>query len=360
MHFGLPGQPHELKGLTLHETAPHPVPSGIASQVTRYRPPLWLRSGHLQSVWPTLFRQVAVTDAEPEVITTADDDRLHLDWYRQGSDRLVVLSHGLEGHSRRSYILGLARAFLRAGWDVLAWNFRSCGGVMNDQPRFYHSGATEDLARVVEHGLGQDYRNLYLSGFSMGGNLTLLYLAQQGERVDSRIRGATAFSVPCDLAGSARVLARPSRSIYMRRFLRDLGAKMTEKARLFPELIDASGFDSIRNFQQFDDRYTAPLHGFRDAEDYWAQCSSLPRLKDIRVPALMVNAADDPFLSRNCFPESRSLLGQHVIMEAPKWGGHVGFVELSRDGYYWSERRAVAHALSVTGSVTRPGSVVPG
>ncbi|KPP97612.1 YheT family hydrolase [Marinobacter sp. HL-58] len=316
-------------------------------QHSDYRPPPWLRNGHIQSIWPTLFRKVALAEPEREVLPTDDDDELHLDWYRQGSDRLAVLSHGLEGHSRRPYMLGLARALLNEGWDVLAWNFRSCGGVMNHQPRFYHSGATGDLDQVVRHGLSKGYNTAFLSGFSMGGNLTLLYLGQQSERVDSRICGAITYSVPCDLAGSADTLALPSRRIYMQRFLRDLRVKMEEKSRRFPDLITTEGFESIRSFHEFDDRYTAPLHGFRDARDYWANCSALWRLKDIRVPSLIVNAGDDPFLSRQCFPESRSELGAHVRLESPRWGGHVGFVEHARDGYYWSERRAVAHAGAI-------------
>ncbi|MEX0603102.1 MAG: alpha/beta fold hydrolase [Marinobacter sp.] len=323
-------------------TEPHPLPVGIGPRAQVYRPPRWLRSGHLQSVWPSLFRHVTLTSPVPEVIRTPDDDELHLDWYRQGSRRLAVLCHGLEGHSRRPYIRGLARALLRTGWDVLAWNFRSCGGVMNRQPRFYHSGATEDLGRVINHGLKQDYHTLALSGFSMGGNLSLLYLGEQADALNPRIRGAVTFSVPCDLAGSADMLARPSRKIYMQRFLRDLHVKMSEKARLFPDIIDVSDFESIRNFHQFDDRYTAPLHGFRNAADYWSHCSALAQLKNIRVPALMVNSVDDPFLSPSCFPESRQVLGNNVILEAPRWGGHVGFVEHARDGYYWSERRAVS------------------
>ncbi|GGC78735.1 alpha/beta hydrolase [Marinobacter halophilus] len=300
-----------------------------------------MRNGHVQSVWPTLFRNVPMPAPQTDIIATPDDDELHLDWYRQGSDRLAIISHGLEGHSRRPYVLGLARALMADGWDVLAWNFRSCGGVMNHQPRFYHSGATEDLHTVVSHALGASYTNVFLSGFSMGGNLTLLYLAQQSERIDSRISGAVTYSVPADLAGSADMLALPSRKIYMQRFLRDLHGKMQQKAERFPGLIDVDGFENIRTFHQFDDRYTAPLHGFKDAQDYWASCSALFRLKDIRVPALMVNAADDPFLSPQCFPESRKTLGAYVKVEMPKWGGHVGFVEHAKDGYYWSERRAL-------------------
>ena len=316
-------------------------------QAQQYKPPLWLRSGHVQSIWPSLFRTVEVDSPEPEILPTDDDDELHLDWYRQGSDRLAVLSHGLEGHSRRPYIQGMARALLREGWDVLAWNFRSCGGVMNHQPRFYHSGATGDLDRVVKHGLAQGYQTVGLAGFSMGGNRTLLYLAEQSERIDSRICGGIGFSVPCDLAGSADTLARPSRKIYMQRFLKDLQLKMEKKSRLFPGLIDTSGFDQIQSFHEFDDRFTAPLHGFRDAQDYWQNCSALWRLKDIRVPALMVNAADDPFLSERCFPGDPTVTGRHTMVEFPKWGGHVGFVDQAADGYYWSERRAVAWFASL-------------
>ncbi|WP_111496601.1 YheT family hydrolase [Marinobacter bohaiensis] len=330
--------------MTGHFSRSYPVPSTLVSTARSYRPPLWLRSGHLQSVWPTLFRRVALSEPESAVVDTPDGDQLHLDWYRQGSDRLAILSHGLEGHSQRPYIQGLARGLLADGWDVLAWNFRSCGGRMNRLPRFYHSGATEDLDVVVRHALAAEpaYQHLGLSGFSMGGNLTMLYLAQQGERIDSRIRGAVTFSVPCDLAGSAEVLGWRSRRIYMQRFLGDLRIKMEEKARLFPDQIRMDGFDDIRNFHQFDDRYTAPLHGFRDARDYWAQASCLPRLPEIRVPSLIVNAADDPFLSPACFPERRRKLGAWVTLEVPRWGGHVGFVEVARDGYYWSERRALS------------------
>ena len=325
-----------MKGQNLHK-----------AKLEAYRPPVWLRNGHVQSVWPTLFRKVTLPEPETDILATDDDDELHLDWYRQGNDRLAVISHGLEGHSRRPYVLGLARALMADGWDVLAWNFRSCGGVMNQQPRFYHSGATSDLHAVVSHALGRRYQNLFLSGFSMGGNLTLLYLGEQGERVDSRISGAVTYSVPLDLAGSADVLALPSRRIYMQRFLTDLQVKMREKAEKFPDLIDVSGFENIRSFHEFDNRYTAPLHGFQDAADYWARCSALFRLSDIRVPALVVNAADDPFLSARCFPDSRQVLGHHVQMEIPKWGGHVGFVQHARDGYYWSERRALGFVRQV-------------
>ncbi len=315
--------------------------SAEVSSARSYRAPVWLRNGHAQSIWPSLFRRVRLVSPQSEILPTPDQDELHLDWYRQGSGRVAVICHGLEGHSRRPYVLGLARALLDAGWDVLAWNYRSCGGVMNLQPRFYHSGATDDLDLVVRHCLRQGYQTLSLAGFSMGGNLVLQYLGEQSEAVDSRIAGAITFSVPCDLAGGADVLALPSRRLYMHRFIRDLKPKMAEKARRFPDLLSLDGYDQIRSFHQFDERYTAPLHGFASAGDYWHRASSLYRLKDIRVPALMVNAADDPFLSRNCFPDSPAMLGRWTKIEVPRHGGHVGFVEFGREGRYWSEQRAV-------------------
>lgn len=314
----------------------------LTLECDHYQPPFWLRNGHAQSIWPSLFRRVTMSPPGVETIPTPDDDELWLDWYRQGSDRVAIVCHGLEGHSRRPYMQGMARALLAQGWDVLAWNFRSCGGVMNLRPRFYHSGATDDLAVVIGHALAQGYEAMALTGFSMGGNLILQYLGEQGEGVDDRITGAVTFSVPCDLAGSAEVLALPGRRLYMSRFLRDLELKMAWKAERFPDQISVAGFREIRSFHQFDERYTAPLHGFESARDYWRQCSSLYRLKDIRVPALLVNAADDPFLSRDCFPEGRQVLGDHVTLEVPGHGGHVGFVEHRQEGLYWSERRALA------------------
>ncbi|MFE8073164.1 alpha/beta fold hydrolase [Marinobacteraceae bacterium S3BR75-40.1] len=311
-----------------------------------FKPPLLLRNPHVQTVWPTLFRRVSPGDPVPERIDTPDGDFLDLDWYRQGSSRLAVVSHGLEGHSRRPYVLGMVRALQVAGWDVLAWNFRSCGGQMNRLLRFYHSGATEDLDWVIRHALHQgDYRQVDLVGFSIGGNLSLVYLGEQGGGADPRIGRCMAFSVPCDLAHAAEKLAAPENRIYMNRFLKDLREKLRQKSRLFPRQLDLSGLDRIQTFAQFDDRYTAPMHGFRDAEDYWTQCSSRRFIPAIRRPTLIVNALDDPFLTPACFPESEVGGNPHVELETPRWGGHVGFVHWKGEDY-WSEARACAFLAS--------------
>jgi predicted alpha/beta-fold hydrolase len=313
---------------------------------TEFQPPRWLRSGHMQTIWPSLFRRVALAAAQRERLETPDDDFLDLDWYRQGNRRLAVVSHGLEGHSRRPYVLGMVRLLLARGWDVLAWNFRSCGGELNRQPHFYHSGATEDLDLVLQHALGSaSYDQAALVGFSIGGNLSLVHLGRQGDSLDPRVLGAVVFSVPCDLKGSAVQLARAENRLYMRRFVKDLRAKMVAKHRLFPDRVDLTDIGRVATFRDFDDRYTAPLHGFRDAEDYWGQCSSLFFLEHIRRPTLIVNALDDPFLSPGCFPEQIVSANPHLRLETPCHGGHVGFVPAltGKSGHYWSESRAAAY-----------------
>ncbi len=308
---------------------------------SRYRPPWYLRSAHVQTVYPTLHRTVRM-DNPPvrERIDTPDGDFLDLDRFYRGCGRVAVLSHGLEGNSRRAYMLGMARALLRRRWDVVAWNYRGCSGEPNQRPRFYHSGATDDLDTVVQHVLrGGLYQRLALVGFSLGGNLTLKYLGEGGTRLDGRVGRSVVFSVPCDLASSAMRMARWHNRLYMRRFLRMLREKIRAKNALFPEITD-DGYETIRDFRAFDDRYTAPLHGFADARDYWLRCSSRPLLARITVPTLLVNALDDPFLAADCFPMEEATANPQLFMETPRWGGHVGFIAWNGENEYWSETRA--------------------
>jgi predicted alpha/beta-fold hydrolase len=309
-----------------------------------YKSPFLLGNAHLQTIYPSVFRKVDDSFLVRETIETPDGDFIVVDRAQPAmpTDRVIILSHGLEGHSRRPYIVGMAKALLEQGWAVLAWNFRSCGGMMNRNLRFYHSGATDDLQTVVQYAKSLGYEQIGLVGFSMGGNLSLVYLGQQKENAVDLICGALVFSVPCDLAASAQALAMPGNAIYMRRFLRDLRKKIQEKKRLFPDLLDAADLHRIKNFQEFDDRFTAPIHGFRDACDYWSQCSSRHYIPDIRVPTVIVNARNDPFLAPSCFPHVEVDSNPHVTLETPESGGHVGFVSFNNKNLYWSEQRALA------------------
>lgn len=307
-----------------------------------YVAPWWLRGGHAQTIVPAVFRRVARITRERERITTPDGDFLDLDWNRDaGADRVAILSHGLEGESRNAYVQGMAHALRAAGWDVVAWNFRGCSGEINRLLRSYHSGATEDLAAVVEHVFRDGrYGRAALVGFSLGGNLTLKYLGDLGAAVDPRLVGAVAFSVPCDLAASSRALESRANRIYMARFLRDLRRKIRAKMAVFPGQVSDAGLDAMRTFREFDGAYTAPLHGFRDAADYWKRASCRPVLGRIAVRTLLVNARNDPFLPAECFPECEARDSAWFHLDAPREGGHLGFLP-ARPGPYWSERRAV-------------------
>lgn len=304
-----------------------------------YRAPWGLANGHLQTILPVLFRRVVPITRERERIETPDGDFLDLDWNRaHRSDSLVIITHGLEGNSTNASVQGMASAFHHAGCDTLAWNLRGCSGEMNRLLRTYHSGAWEDLQCVIEHAAGE-YQSIVLVGFSIGGNLTLKYLGDRGSVIHPAIKGAVAFSVPCDLASSALVLESRVNSIYMNHFMRDLRRKIRQKAAAFPGGISMEGLDQIRTFREFDGTYTAPLNGFLSAEDYWARASSKPSLVGITVPTLLVNALNDPFLGAECFPREEAEANPHLFLELPESGGHLGFLTLGNE--YWSETRAV-------------------
>ena len=307
-----------------------------------YRPPWWLRGGHLQTVLSSL-RRVEPPFARRERLETPDNDFVDVDHFpldpQRRADRVAVLSHGLEGHSRRPYMLGMVRALHRDGWDAVGRNFRGCSGEMNRQPGLYHAGQTEDLDLVVRWCAALGYVRIALIGFSMGANQVLKYLGEAPERVPSAVCGAVAASVPCDMEGTAEVLSLLSRRPYMAYFLRTLRAKIRLKQARFPELFDLGPLNRIRTFREFDDIYTAPLHGFASASDYWRKSASLPLLERIRVPALLLNAKDDPFLSPGCFPVRAVARNPFLKLETPAWGGHVGF--LDPPGPTWAERRCV-------------------
>jgi predicted alpha/beta-fold hydrolase len=308
-----------------------------------YRPPLWLPDGHAQSIYPALFRKVTGVTYLRERIFTPDHDFLDLDWCAAypAQQRLVILSHGLEGNSQAGYILGMVRHLRRHGYDCLAWNYRSCSGEMNRQRRFYHSGATEDLDLVVRHAISRGYTEIYLAGFSLGANLTLKYLGETGENAPPEIRKAVVFSVPLHLSSGSTYLERWQAWIYTERFNRSLKRKIREKARLMPDLINAGRIDEVRTIRDFDNLYTSQLHGYRDAEDYYEHNSSLYFVDKIRLPTLIVNAQNDPFLSDRCYPLEFMKQLTFVAFEYPLQGGHCGFYPSGYRDAVWSEQRAL-------------------
>jgi len=306
---------------------------------SQFRPPRLLWNGHVQTILPVLFPRGIKLAYERERLELVDRDFLDLDWVRAGSKRVAILSHGLEGSSRDECVLGMVVALVAAGWDVLAWNFRGCGGQGNRLARFYHSGETGDLGAVIERA-APAYGQIALVGFSLGGNVTLKYLGEG--RTHPAVVAGVGISVPVDLTASCRVLdGRWGNRIYLRRLVGRLVAKVQAKAREFPLEIDADGAERIRTFAEFDGRYTAPLHGFRDAEDYWARSSARGFLGSIRVPTLLLNARNDPFLAPECFPVEEAKENPALFLETPESGGHVGFLDFVHGLQPWSERRVV-------------------
>lgn len=307
-----------------------------------YRPPRFFSGPHIQTMYPTLFRKVQGVRYSRERLETPDEDFVDLDCSSIGSSKAAVVLHGLEGDSGRSYVRGMVRALNRGGWDAIALNFRGCSGVPNRTPRLYHSGETQDLDNVVDHAVrNHHYSHIALVGFSLGGNVILKYVGEQGARIRPEINRAVAFSVPCDLASSSVRLAEITNRLYLMRFMKMLREKIRIKKQIMPDKIDDSGLDDIKTFSQFDEQYTAPLHGFKSAQDYWEKSSSKQFLPGIAIPTLLVIAADDPFLGPACYPYGEADASNYLLLETPRHGGHVGFVEFNPDGEFWSERRAV-------------------
>ena len=305
----------------------------------QYKPPFFLWNAHLETIFPAVFRRVEALPYEATRIVTPDDDFLEVFAFRQHAQRAVIISHGLEGNAWRPYMKGMALACFQQGADVYTWNFRGCGDDMNLQLRFYHSGATEDLSAVIEHVVSLGYDELYLIGFSLGGNMTLKYLGEQ-RTIRPEIKKAVAFSVPLDLHSSCLKISGPSNRIYASRFLKSLKKKIVDKACRM-EGLDTAALHAIKTIEEFDDLYTAPLHGFEDAAQYYQACSSLHFLETIPIPTLLVNARNDPFLSELCYPQMPG--DSCVKTEYTSYGGHVGFTQFFENGLYWSEQRAVSY-----------------
>jgi hypothetical protein len=304
-----------------------------------YTPPFYLFNGHLQTIVPAILYTGKNMSYQRERIETKDGDFLDIDWLQNGNKRLAIISHGLEGSSSAPYTLRMAGALSANGWDVLCWNFRGCSGVPNRNPTFYHSGFTTDLDDVLHYAAKTNrYDSILLIGFSIGGNITLKYLGEQGGGLLPAVKKAVVFSVPCDLESGAQQLAKRVSVLYMKRFLTSFKKKFTEKNKLFPGYFNLNHFSDIHNFFQFDSIYTAPMFGFKDVHDYYSKASSKPYLPEIKVPTLMVNALNDPFLGSGCFPFDIARESSTLCLETPLKGGHAGFPAYKG---YWPGKRVM-------------------
>lgn len=302
------------------------------------KPPSSQPNGHLQTIIPALFRKVIGFDYCRERINTPDGDFLDLDWVMGNGNNLLIICHGLEGNSSKAYVKGMAKYFYENGWSVLAWNYRGCSNEVNRKLRFYHSGATDDLETVIKHTRNNySFSKIYLLGFSLGGNLILKYLGERGAAVPKNILKAVGFSVPTDLYASCLKISSGFNHVYSRRFLNQLKGKVKKKSGYFPDDFDLNSLKKIRTLIDFDHSFTAPIHDFDSALHYYSHCSAQRYLAGIKIPTIIVNAQNDPFLAPSCYPEK--VLKKHSFVELvnPSKGGHCGFADRSFVNGYWSE-----------------------
>lgn len=318
-----------------------------------FTPPWWLRNAHAQTVFGRIIRPRRLVELERETIETPDGDELVLDHLSGDPKTHFVLMHGLEGSSNSVYMQGMLSAIARRGASATAINFRSCARdpknlsrmLPNRRPRFYHSGETGDFDFVVQALAERSPSTTFLAaGASLGGNALLKWLGEHPGQ--TTIAAAATISVPYDLgAGAIHLEQSWGGRLYVNRFLNTLKEKVKAVSVKFPETsLDLDRIQRSRTFREFDDAATAPLHGFRDADDYYTRSSSLYFLPKITTPALCISAEDDPFLPREALERARSAASPSVHFVTTPHGGHVGFVGESMT--YWAEEMAVEWLLA--------------
>ena len=298
-------------------------------EVSSYQAPLFCGNAHFQTVIPSFFRKEEDLTYEREVFEAPDGDCFYLDWAKCGrpTKDLLIISHGLCGHTKRHYVISLIRSFLAMDVDCLAWNFRVTGQSPNRLLKITTSNSTDELDWVTRHAIAKGgYRRVCHAGYSMGGNICLLYLAREAENLPPEVAGGIAICATIDIPVCTNLLDSPTGKLYSKYFLKKMIRGITEMHRQHPDKIDLSGLSEVRSFRDFDDRFTAPLMGFRDAEDYWHQASACRWLQHLTVPTLLVNPANDPFLGGQCYPVELARKSDALYLEMPKDGGHCGFI----------------------------------
>ncbi|MEM8507101.1 MAG: alpha/beta fold hydrolase [Bacteroidota bacterium] len=309
---------------------------------SNYRPPFLFRNGHFSTIYSGVFRKISGVVQRRERLELPDGDFLDLDWGESPTttQKVVILLHGLEGDAQRHYIAGSAKRLHQSGYDTCAVNFRGCSGETNRLYASYHSGSSADLEEVIHHIIRLDrYQELYVWGYSLGGNVALKY-AGEGNTLPKILKAIVGVSVPCDLKNACDQLLQSKNVLYSQRFKRHLLEKLREKHRRFPERIALHEIEAIVTLKDFDDVYTAPAHGFRDALDYYARCSCNQFLPDVSIPALILNAKNDSFLGAPCYPYAAARNNPNLYLEVPDFGGHVGF--WGRRNISYAEDRALS------------------
>lgn len=306
------------------------------------------KNGHFNTLYGHFFDRPPPLPFKREKLLHPLGFSLYLDWVQQQSNKLIIFTHGLESSSNARYINSMGQQFLQQGYDVLAWNCRNCAkGEAFDPRAYYHSGLSEDLAYVIEHTLAtQCYEQIVLVGFSMGGNIVLKYLGEQGEHLPSSIQRAMAISSPLDLLASSHALLQFPNQIYGRNFLKTILFKLKENPEdLIHYGLSMESIMQCKNLRDFDHLFTAAVHGFSSQDDYYKRASSAKFLPQIKVPSYLINAQDDPFLAQSCYPSSEEVGNTNIQTLYPQHGGHIGFNNPRNKGCSWLDQQALNFLL---------------
>lgn len=306
-----------------------------------YNPPFLLNNKHLQTILPSYMRKKEFVEYDRELFHTPDGGILFLDWSKVGSKKLLIISHGLCGHTNRHYVLSLVKAFNEIGWDCLAWNYRGTGPSEDNKLTFTTNNSSEELGWVTEHAINSGgYEKVALSGYSMGGNLDLLYLAREADKIPKQVIGAALFCATIDLTASTHMFTTAIGRLYAAHFLKKLIQMIVKKHEQFPKEINIDNIEDIKTINDFDERFTAPLFGFKSAHDYWYTASAYRWIHQLKVPTLLVNPKNDPFLSGECYPIAEAEKSEALFLEMPEGGGHCGFITPGSDKEWWPALRA--------------------
>ena len=306
-----------------------------------YNPPWIFKNGHFSTIYSAKLRPTQSLFQERERISLPDGDFIDLDWSfsEKPKNKVAILLHGLEGNAQRNYIKGAAATLIKNSWDVAAVNYRGCSGELNRLFLSYNAGKTDDLEAVIDFILKKDtYTEIALIGFSLGGNIVIKYL---GERsfVPSQIKKGIAISTPLNLKKSLEELSKHENWVYRKTFLSYLKKKYKAKMLQYPDKMTQEKLEKITSIVAFDSIYTAPAHGFKDADDYYLKNSCKQFLPTIKIPVFILNAKNDSFLSTDCYPYTFSENSKNIYLETPLYGGHVGFYQTNKE--YYSEKRMV-------------------
>lgn len=302
-----------------------------------YTAPKWLPGGNLQTIWPALCSRQHGRPSftyQRERWTTPDGDFIDVDW-RPGpaAAPLIVNFHGLEGSSNSHYAQAFAKFSSEQGYGFVVPHFRGCSGEVNRGPRAYHSGDFEEVGWILNRMRERHQGPIFAVGVSLGGNALLRWAEEMGHDASRVVSAVAAVSSPVDLYASGQAIGRGfNRLVYTRMFLNSMKPKALDKLKQYPGLFDGASLAKARDLYEFDNIFTAPLHGFKNTQDYWTRASSKPHLNQIRIPTLVFNARNDPFVPAWCLPQ-QSEIGAWVTLWQPEEGGHVGFPQGSPPGH---------------------------